>query len=90
MAEWEERDCKLLSLSTVIDAKGFGALEPAVLLGADDVVSQLLELGFPSDLENAHGWTPLNEAIALQNRQIVKLIYSFQKKHVIEVRSQLG
>lgn len=56
-----------------------------MLLGADEVVSQLLELGFPSDLENAHGWTPLNEAIALGNREIVKIIYSFQKKHIIQV-----
>ena len=61
-----------------------------MLLGAEQVVSQLLELGFPSDLENTHGWTPLNEAIALHNRQIVKIIYSFQKRHIIQVGGRGG
>jgi hypothetical protein len=46
----------------------------AVLRHQHDLVQALLEFGFPFALKNSRRWEPVDEAISLRDRPMVKLL----------------
>eukprot|EP00898_Chlorokybus_atmophyticus_P000429 jgi/Chlat1/1387/Chrsp12S01965 len=58
----------------VRDPAGNTPLHVAVLLGHHRALNKLLELGYPCDRKNERGWSALDEAVALGDEQMVKIL----------------
>ena len=50
----------------------------AVLRRRPSIVLAMLDSGFPVTVVNAHNWTALDEAIALKDKELVKILHSRQ------------
>lgn len=51
----------------------------AVLRQRHDMVEALLAMGFPVALPNARKWLPIDEAIAMNGKRMVRLITEFRR-----------
>ncbi|BDA42329.1 Ankyrin repeat domain-containing protein 13B [Coccomyxa sp. Obi] len=57
-----------------LDSQGNTVMHVAVLRQQHEVVQALLEFGFPLAVKNSRRWEPIDEAISLRDRAMVKLL----------------
>ncbi|GAB4821203.1 hypothetical protein N2152v2_008249 [Parachlorella kessleri] len=76
-----------------LDPQGNTALHVAVLLGHREAAQVLMDGGIPPDFKNRQRWTAIDEAIALRDAAMAKLLYSWlladTKRQIKEKKQQL-
>lgn len=58
-----------------LDPQGNTLLHVAVLRRRRACVAALIEVNFPLTAENSRGWMAVEDAVALNDREMVKLLY---------------